>query len=163
MRMGNAPDSPHDTLILGVGNPLLGDDAIGVLAAQALQQRNDLPPHVTVIDGGTDGLGLIPVMEAYRRVILVDAVPMGLEPGTIRRFTWDEVKLNAQAQMFSLHETGVTEALMLAETLNCLPSEVVFYGVQPHNMEWDQPVSEAVQRALPALLETLIHEVRSNS
>lgn len=161
--MGNAPETPHDTLILGVGNPLLGDDAIGILAVQALQDRDDLPPHVTVIDGGTDGLGLIPVMEAYRRVILVDAVPMGLEPGTIRRFTWGEIKLNVQQRMFSLHETGMAEALILAETLGCLPPEVVFYGVQPHNMEWDQPVSEAVQRALPALLEALIHEVRSNN
>ncbi|MCD4684352.1 MAG: hydrogenase maturation protease [Anaerolineae bacterium] len=161
--MGDAPDATHDTLILGVGNPLLGDDAIGVLAAQALQQRDDLPPHVTVIDGGTDGLGLIPVMEEYRRVILVDAVPMELEPGTIRRFTWAEIKLNLRERLFSLHETGVTEALVLAETLNCLPPKVVFYGVQPHNMEWDQPMSEAVQRALPALLEALIHEVRSNN
>lgn len=161
--MGDAPDVTYDTLILGVGNPLLGDDAIGVLAAQVLQQRDDLPSYVTVIDGGTDGLGLIPVMEAYRRVILVDAVPMGVEPGTIRRFTWDEIKLNMRAQLFSLHETGITEALVLAETLNCLPLEVVFYGIQPHNMEWDQPISKAVQHALPALLEALIHEVRSNN
>jgi hydrogenase maturation protease len=161
--MGNAPDSLHDTLILGVGNPLLGDDAVGIFAVQALQQRDDLPPYVTVIDGGTDGLGLIPVMEPYRRVILVDAVPMGLEPGTIRRFTWNEVKLNARQRMFSLHEAGMTEALFLAETLNCLPPEVVFYGVQPHNMEWDQPMSEAVRCALPVLLEALIHEVRSNN
>ena len=52
------PDTGH-TLILGVGNPLMADDGIGVLAVQHLLSRTDLPPHVTVVDGGTDGFGLI--------------------------------------------------------------------------------------------------------
>ncbi len=157
-----AGEHTPDTLILGVGNPLLGDDAAGVLVAQKLQQRDDLPPHVTVIDGGTDGLGLIPVMEPYRRVIIVDAVPMEQPPGTIRRFTWRDIRLNTQQQTFSLHESGMAEALVLAETLGCLPPEVVFYGVQPQNMNWDEPLSPAVEHALPTLIEALINEVRSD-
>ena len=56
---------PKNTLILGVGNPLYGDDAVGVWAAQTLLSRADLPPQVTVVDGGTDGIGLIPLMETY--------------------------------------------------------------------------------------------------
>lgn len=152
----------YDTLILGVGNPLMADDAAGVLIAQQLQQRTDLPPHVTVIDGGTDGLGLIPVIQDYRRVILVDAVPMNLPPGTIRRFTWDAIRLNGQRHELSLHQSGIAQALVLADALKCLPPEVVFYGVQPQNMVWDQPLSAAVERALPALMEALIHEVRSD-
>lgn len=151
-----------DTLILGVGNPLMGDDALGVIAVQMIRTRADLPPDVTVFDGGTDGLGLIPVIERYRRVIVVDAVPMNEPPGTIRRFTWNEVRLVAQDGVISLHHAGLTEALALAEALGNLPPEVVFYGVQPQNKEWDDPLSEAVERALPMLLDALIHEVRSN-
>jgi hydrogenase maturation protease len=151
-----------NTLILGVGNPLYGDDAIGVIAVQALQQRDDLPPHVTVIDGGTEGVGLIPVMEQYQRVILVDAVPMNQPPGTIRRFMWDEVRPILNERALSLHQSDLTEALVLAETLDCLPPEVVIFGVQPHNSEWDQPISAVVENALPALLDALIKEVRSN-
>ncbi|MBN2304821.1 MAG: hydrogenase maturation protease [Anaerolineae bacterium] len=156
------------TLILGVGTPLAGDDAVGILAVEELRKRADLPPGVDVIDGGTEGLGLIPVMEQYRRVIVVDAVPMGLPPGTIRRFTWQEVRPVTGARPLSLHQTGLTDALILAETLGSLPAEVVIYGVQPHNMEqdtlqtvieWDRPLSEPVQRALPALIETLVNEV----
>lgn len=156
------PDTGNHTLILGVGNPLMADDGIGVLAVQHLRARTDLPPHVTVADGGTDGLGLIPLMEAHRRVILVDAVPMGLPAGTVRRFTWQDVRATGHTSTLSLHQSDLTDALVLAETLNCLPTEVVIYGVQPHNTEWDQPVSGAVARALPALIEALINEVRSD-
>ncbi len=156
------PGTGNDTLILGVGNPLMADDGIGVLTVQHLLARTDLPPHVTVADGGTDGLGLIPLMEPYRRVIVVDAVPMDLPAGTIRRFTWQEARFLSHASTLSLHQSDLTDALVLAETLDCLPPEVVIYGVQPHNTGWDQPMSEAVARALPALMDALINEVRSD-
>jgi hydrogenase maturation protease len=151
---------PEHTLILGVGNPLCGDDAVGVLAVQELQKRSDLPPHVTVVDGGTDGIGLIPLMEAYRRVIVVDAVPMDEPPGTIRRFTWADARFIAHERVLSLHQSDLTSALVLADALRCLPPEVVIYGVQPHNMKWDDTLSPEVQRALPVLVATLIEEVR---
>jgi hydrogenase maturation protease len=158
---GETPES--DTLILGVGNPLRGDDALGVLVVQQLQARTDLPPHVTVIDGSTEGIGLIPVMETYRRVIVVDAVMMGLPAGSVRRFTWDEVHLDSAGQPLSLHQTDFTATLLLAEALNSLPPELVIYGVQPHNTEWDHPLSQAVASTLPILIEALIQEVRSDS
>lgn len=158
----NAPKSIGDTLILGVGSPLMGDDALGILAVQGLQARTDLPAGVTVVDGGTDGIGLIPLMAAYRRVILVDAVPMGLPAGTIRRFGWDDIRLAGREQPLSLHQSDLSDALRLAEVLGCLPAEVVIFGVQPQNMDWDQPISPPVERALPALMDALINEVRSS-
>ncbi|HVO69067.1 MAG TPA: hydrogenase maturation protease [Aggregatilineaceae bacterium] len=152
-----------DTLILGVGNPLLGDDAVGVLAVQQLQERTDLPPDVTVVDGGTDGLGLVPLIESYRRVILVDAVQMGLSAGTIRRFTWQEARFVGHGQGLSLHQSDLTDAMALAEALHCLPQEVVVYGIQPHTVDLDRPLSTAVERALPALIDALINEVMSDN
>jgi hydrogenase maturation protease len=151
---------PKNTLILGVGNPLYGDDAVGVLAAQTLLGRADLPPHVTVVDGGTDGIGLIPLMESYERVILVDAVPMDEPPGTIRRFLWADARLIGHERPLSLHQSDLTDALLLAEALGCLPPALVIYGVQPHNIEWDQPLSLEIQRALPVLVTALIEEIR---
>lgn len=163
MMAGKTPITTGDTLILGVGNPLLGDDAVGVLAVQRLQERGGLPPHVTVVDGGTDGLGLIPLIELYRRVIVVDAVRMGLPAGTVRRFTWQEVRLAGHEQVLSLHQSDLTDALVLAEALHCLPQEVVIYGIQPHTMDWDHPLSVPVERVLPALIDALINEVRSDN
>ncbi len=155
-------DPQRDTLILGVGNPLMGDDALGILVIEQLRGRTDLPPQVDVIDGGTEGIGLVPVLQEYRRAILVDAVLMDEPPGTIRRFTWQELRLTAGKTPLSLHYSGLSDALLLAEALNSLPAEVVIYGVQPHNKEWDQPISVPVQRALPVLIDALMHEVRSD-
>lgn len=149
------------TLVLGVGSLLMGDDAVGVLAAQRLQARPDLPAGVTVIDGGTAGLGLIPVWAGYRRVVLVDAVQMGLPPGALRRFTWSEARLITRDRTLSLHQTDLADALVLAETLGMLPPEVVIFGVQPGHVEWDRPLSPAVERALPELMEALLDELRS--
>ncbi len=147
------------TLILGVGSPLMGDDAVGVLVAEALQARSDLPPGVDVIDGGTEGFGLIPVIEAYSRVIIVDAAQVGLPPGSIRRFTWGDIRVTANEHSLSLHQGGLNDALALAEVLGCLPAELIFYGVQPEQVAWDAPLSEAVSRALPALIEGVLGEL----
>ncbi len=150
------------TAIIGVGSPLAGDDAVGLVALERLRARQDLPPNVDIIDGGTDGLGLIPVLERYARVMVVDAVPMGLPAGAIRRFTWDEVRPRANAHALSLHQHGLTEALALAEVLGVLPRTLIIYGVQPRDTAFGQPLSAPVARVVPRLLENLLHEVRSN-
>ncbi|HML21140.1 MAG TPA: hydrogenase maturation protease [Aggregatilinea sp.] len=154
-------DSHAHTLILGVGSPLMGDDAAGVLAVQAIQARADLPPGVDVFDGGTDGFGLIPVIEAYSRVIVVDAAQLDLPPGSFQRFTWGDVRLAAQTHTLSLHQGGLPDALLLAEVLGSLPAELVFYGIQPEQVAWDAPLSEAVAQALPALVEAILREART--
>lgn len=154
-------DAQGDTLILGVGNPLMGDDGVGVLAVQRLLARPDLPPDVTVMDGGTAGLGLIPLIENYHRVVLVDAVLMGEPPGTVRRFKWHEARVAGHERPLSLHQSGLADALALAEALGCLPPEVIVFGVQPQHTDWEQPLSEAVARALPGLTDALLTEVRS--
>ena len=76
---------------------------------------------------------------------------------------WDDAQVVGHERSFSLHQTDLADALLLAETLGCLPPEVVFYGVQPGAMEWDQPLSPAVERALDPLLKALIAEVRSEN
>lgn len=154
------PPPSRDTAILGVGSPLMGDDAAGIWIVEHLRQHADLPPGVDVIDGGTDGVGLVPVIENYRRVILVDAVRMALPPGTIRRFTWAEVQAQDHARALSLHQSDLADALLLAEALDILPGEVVIYGIQPQNTDWDDPISAPVARALPVLLDALLEEAR---
>lgn len=154
-------DAQGDTLVLGVGNPLMGDDGVGVLAVQLLLARPDLPPGVAAVDGGTAGLGLIPLIAGYRRLILVDAVLMGEPPGAVRRFEWREARVAGHERPLSLHQSDLADALALAEVLGSLPAEVIVFGVQPQHTDWDQPLSEAVARALPDLVDALIAEVRS--
>jgi hydrogenase maturation protease len=74
-----------DTLILGIGNLLLGDEGVGVHVARHILEGPPLPPGVECLDGGTGSLVLLEPMQAARRMILVDATADGQSPGTIRR------------------------------------------------------------------------------
>jgi hydrogenase maturation protease len=146
------------TLILGLGNPLMADDGAGVQVVELLRQQ-PLPAEVEVQDGGTAGLGLVPQMAHYQRVILVDCVRFGGKAGYWRRFALRETELLGEAGTLSLHHASLRDALLLAEALDMLPPEVIIYGVQPASVEWDHPMSEDVKAALPQIVQAVLDEV----
>jgi hydrogenase maturation protease len=147
-----------ETLILGVGNPLCGDDGAGVRAIKLLVE-NFLPPTVHVQDAGTPGLGLPLYLEGWSKVILVDAVQMGCTPGTWRRFTPQDVQFFSTRASFSLHESDLAGGLALADALGVLPETIVIYGIEPACCEIDHGLSPAVQSALPELVEGILTEI----
>jgi hydrogenase maturation protease len=150
------------TLILGLGNPLMADDGAGVQVAELLRQE-PVPAEVEVQDGGTAGLGLVPLMANYRRVILIDCVRFGGKAGDWRRFALQETELLGEAGTLSLHHASLRDALTLAEALDMLPPEVIIYGVQPASVEWDRPMSEDVAAALPQVAQAVLAEVTGRS
>jgi hydrogenase maturation protease len=146
------------TRIIGLGNPLRGDDGVGVRVAEILNEQA-LPEGVDVVDGGTRGLDLVNLMEGWSRVILVDAVHLDREPGQFVRFTPDQVRLLGKAESLSIHEAGLREALMLADALDVLPDNVILYGVQPAHVDWVRGLSPEVEAAVPQLVNALLEEV----
>ncbi len=147
--------------IIGLGNPLRGDDGIGPRLVEQLRQR-PLPPGVAVIDGGTGGLSLLFLLEeGWERVVIVDAADVGREAGDFARFTPEEVRLARAADPFSFHDAGLSEVLALAEALGHELPPIVVFGVQPGALDWREGLSEAVQRALPALVEAVMAEVEA--
>lgn len=146
------------TLVIGLGNPLRGDDGIGVRVVQELASRR-LPPDVEVLDGGTQGLGIVNELEGRERVILVDAANVGASPGCFVRFTLDQALLVGADEHLSVHAAGLRDALLLAQALDMLPDELVVYGVQPANMAWETGLSPAVEASLPDLISALLAEV----
>lgn len=147
------------TLVLGLGSPLMADDAAGIEVIELLRQKA-VPPEVTVRDGGTGGWGLVAEMDEYQRVILVDSARMGARPGDWRRFTLDEVSLLSKDQpSLSLHGPGLDGALQLAEALGVMPPELVIYGIEPAEVGWDRPMSGEVRTALPTVAEAVLAEV----
>ena len=157
-----APDTAVcETLVIGVGNPLRGDDGVGVRVAEALVER-DLPRDVEVVDGGTQGLGIVSLMEGRRRVILVDAADMGRAPGSFVRFKPEDVRMWGDAEHLSIHGAGLRDALLLAQALGTLPEEVVIFGVQPAKIEWESALSPEAEASLPALVEAVMMEVRGH-
>ncbi|MDO3377755.1 hydrogenase maturation protease [Geoalkalibacter halelectricus] len=144
------------TIILGLGNPLMGDDGVGIVAVERLAAL-DLPPGVEVVDGGTGGLTLLHLMEGAARVIFVDAVDMGRAPGAIACFDLNRVDVAEQGAL-SLHETGLPQVLALGRELGVLP-RVILYGVQPACVAPGTRLSPNVKDALPELVGRILREV----
>lgn len=121
--------------VLGLGNLLWADEGFGVRAAEMLYARYALPDNVEVIDGGTQGLLLLPYVEAASHLLLLDAIDFGLAPGTLKTYDDDAVPAYLTAKKMSLHQTGFSEVLGLAQLKGCQPEQLRLIGVQPAVLE----------------------------
>ncbi|HIQ00635.1 MAG TPA: hydrogenase maturation protease [Anaerolineales bacterium] len=146
-------------LIVGLGNPLRGDDGIGPRVVAELRRRG-LPEGVEAIDGGSGGLDLLRVIEGWGQVVVVDAADVGREPGQFVRFTPEEARLMEAPDRFSLHHASLAEALSLARALDHPLPPLVVFGVQPERIGWGEGLSPAVEEAISALVEAVLQEAR---
>jgi hydrogenase maturation protease len=146
------------TLVLGVGNPLMGDDGAGIRIVEMLAEQ-DLPLNVKVEEAGTPGWGLPTWLEGWKSVIIVDAVRMGQKPGTWRRFNAHEMQLLTEDSPLSLHQPDLAGGMALAQALDLLPENIVFYGVEPACTDPGREMSHAVSSCLPGLVEKIIQDL----
>lgn len=122
-------------LVLGIGNILWADEGFGVRTVERLAADWRFPDTVTLMDGGTQGLYLLPHLEAADALIVVDAIDYGLPPGTRRVFHGDDVPAFLGAKKMSLHQTGFQEVLASAMFLGRCPQALILVGVQPECLE----------------------------
>ena len=146
------------TLVLGVGNLLMGDDGIGVHVAQALE-RTELPPGVKVVDAGAGGVTLIGLLEEADNVILIDAANMGKPAGTCVVFSPEEVRGLKRDSRLSLHHTDLLGLLDLMRALSMHVPKVRVVGVQPESVEWRDRLSRTVLDKLPEVMALVMAEV----
>jgi hydrogenase maturation protease len=145
-------------LVLGIGNILLHDEGVGVYAARAMQQVK-LPEDVEVVDGGTSGADLVEVIADRPLVIVIDAMKSKEPPGTIYRFTDDDLIANSEA-IISIHEFGLVETLLMARQLKCAPKQVIIFGVQPANITPGEGMTKEVANAVPKVIQAVMEELR---
>jgi hydrogenase maturation protease len=144
-------------LILGIGNLLLRDEGVGVHAVRELEGRK-LPSHVEVIDGGTSLMELLPIIQEAERIIVIDALRGGGEPGTIYRITPDDLMAETERPL-SLHQVGLLEVLGMARQLGGDP-QVVIIGVEPHEISWGMELTPEVEAKLPKVVEAVLEELQ---
>jgi len=147
-------------LVLGIGNALMNDDGFGVRVIEKLQEEYRFPAEVTVLDGGTLGLDLLPRLEEADKLLIIDAVEMGAATGVVFRLEGDEVP-RAFANKLSVHQMGVQDLLAVAELQGYCPEELVFWGVQPGSIEMELTLSAPVAAALDQVVLSVIEELRS--
>ncbi len=124
-----------DVLVLGIGNLLWADEGFGVRCVEHLAAQWKVPQGVTVMDGGTQGLYLLPYVQGAKRLIVFDAIDYGLPPGTMKRVEGDEVPRFMGAKKMSLHQTGFQEVIAAADLTGQLPESLLLIGVQPEELE----------------------------
>jgi hydrogenase maturation protease len=135
----------------------MGDEGVGVHVIHRLMEM-DLPPEVELIDGGTAGIDLLPVLERAERLIIVDAVCAGGKPGSIYRFRPEQIQENPVAAV-SLHQLSLGEVWRAAHLLGIQP-EAVIIGVEPRHIAPGVELSQPLREALPRVISAVQAEFR---
>ncbi|ABQ24756.1 HyaD/HybD family hydrogenase maturation endopeptidase [Geotalea uraniireducens] len=145
-------------LVLGIGNLIMSDDGVGVRVVQLLQERYRFPEKVTLLDGGTLGLDLLPKLEGVERLLVVDAVETGGAPGTLLRLSGDDIPLALETKV-SPHQMGLKDLLTVASLQGFDPAEMVLWGVQPECIEMGMELSPVVAEQVAQLTENVLTEL----
>ena len=150
---------PGTALVIGLGNPLMGDDGIGLAALDRLRDGWRLPPSVELIDGGTWGLTLMPSIESAGQVLLLDAVRAGREPGTLTALEGSELPRMLGLKL-SPHQIDLREVLALLELRGTSPATMVCLGLEPASIEMRTGLSREVAGRLDALAASAAERLR---
>jgi hydrogenase maturation protease len=151
------------TLVLGLGNPILTDDGVGVRVAEAV--RAALPPAspVEISEMSVGGLRLMERMLGYDRVILVDALqPDKGHPGTFRRLSYADLQASSPTQHCACaHDTSVVTAVEAARRMGFpVPCEIVIYGVAVGDvLSFGEEPTPAVAAAIPQVAAAVLKEL----
>jgi hydrogenase maturation protease len=137
--------------VLGLGNLMRADDAVGMLAVQAMRADARIATTTLLIDGGTLGLDLLHPLDGVTHLLALDAIDTGEAPGTVVRFAGEAIAEMPVTK--SVHLLGFSDLIGAMRLTGCAPEEIVVLGVQPALIAWGTELSPVVQAALPPLLE----------
>lgn len=135
-----------ETLVLAVGNTLMGDDGAGQAMLAALQDYA-FSPEVRLVDGGTQGLYLLPCLEGAKNLLLLDATDAA--PGEVGLWQGEEVPRRLRAKKLSAHDVLLDEVLAVAVLLGQLPQGLALVGIGMKQLELGEGLSPEVEASLP--------------
>lgn len=148
-------------LLLGVGNILYRDEAVGVKTVMKLQEEYNFPDNVRIVDGGTLGINLMDTLMGCDLALIVDAVQIGNEAGTIYRLVGDDLR-KSMSFSDSMHQTDLVDTLIFCELAGNRPDCVVI-GIEPLDFETlDTELSPVIEAKLPKLMGHVIEELQSH-
>ena len=147
------------TAVIGLGSPLMGDDGIGLVALERLREGWTLD-GVELVDGGTWGMSLLPVIEAAGRVLFLDAIRAGREPGSVIRLERDALPRYFAAKL-SPHQVDLKDVLAVAELRGTIPQDTAAYGIEPARVELGTELSEVAAASMDALVGEAVARLRA--
>jgi hydrogenase maturation protease len=144
------------TAVVGVGNLLLKDEGVGIHTAHALQKM-DLPDNIEIIDGGTSP-DLPFYFEDIDKLVIIDAVKGGGQPGTVYRFNSRDVNMESDG-IGSAHEFDLAHSLKTMKLTRQEPKEIVIIGIEPKDVDWGTELSVELQQKIPGIVDLVLKEV----
>ena len=161
-----ANNRDYGVLVLGLGNVLMTDDGIGVHVVEQLS-KVDLPNYVEVVDGGTSSLDVLLLQNNRFKLIVIDAVRAGGQPGTVyqAKMTAEEtdklreILYGCQPQI-SLHQIGLIETLGMAKKMDRAPEEIVILGIEPARIECGLQLTEIIKEKIPKIVNLVLEEIK---
>jgi hydrogenase maturation protease len=148
---------PTRIALLGLGNLMRTDDAVGMLTLRELEDCGRLPPYVRIIEGGTLGLDLLESLRGISHLLVLDAVDTGVVPGTLSRFEGQEIDNLPVSK--SVHLLGFSDLMCALRLIDAAPAEVVLLGVQPASTDWGTVLTPDVFPAQQTLMQSALEQL----
>lgn len=141
------------TLILGLGNVLLTDEAVGPVVVGRLAAELEGDPHLRLLDGGTLSFTLAVPIEECQRLIVVDAAVLGEAPGSVRVFEGEAMDRQLSRHAKSVHEVSLADLLDMARLTDRLPQRRALIGIEPAVVDWGDGLTPQVEAAVPLAMD----------
>ncbi len=137
-------------LVLGIGNTLLTDEGVGIVAMQQLQAQFGARDDMEFLDGGTLSFTLAVPISECDALLVIDAAELGAVPGTVRSFEGAAMDqfLGANRKS-SVHEVGLLDLMSISQLTDHWPAQRALIGVQPSLVGWGETLTAEVAAALP--------------
>jgi len=151
--------------VVGIGNSLLTDDGAGIHTLERFAEGNT-NDDVFCLDGGTVGLALLDRLSDLDGLLALDAMKLGLRPGTVTVLEGESMDAHLRNQHGSVHEVGLSDLMDALRLRGDLPEKRALIGIEPEDMDWGTRPTEAVAAALPeaaAHAQKLVRNWRSQT
>ena len=149
-----------DTIVLGLGNPLMADEGIGTVLVEKLNARSGEFDNIEFIDAGTGGMQILHLISGKKKAVVIDCAFMGETPGTMVRFSYEDARTVKKLAHLSLHEVDIMKVIELSKQLGECPDEVVFFGIEPVMVEDGMELSESLQSKIECYIEEIANELK---
>ena len=146
-----------DCVIIGIGNLIKSDDGVGVHAVRYLEGK--VPGDVELIEGSVFCADLFVFIEGREKVIFIDAIDAGDEPGAIFKFTPDQVRNENKGVSMSVHDFGLYELIAMARLMDQCPEDITIISVQVKSIDTGDTLSDEVRAAIPRVHELVLEEI----
>lgn len=142
--------------IIGVGNPLRGDDGISIAVIEKLKEKK-LPSNVEIFDAGSNEMNILHILKNLEKAIIVDAVRLNKKPGSYVFFEPEEV--NSIEISRNPHSYNLFEILQISSKLEETPKRIVIMGIQPKKTSMEMGLSKELKEKIPEIVDKLTKKI----